>query len=99
MPRKIDPVLKPLSNLELLKAYISQSQHFGSNRNITLIFNRYELVSTNIESHYLYYGKLSVYDYFRRTLKVNARLKNTRHAKELIKFCEQKRIEIKFTEL
>ena len=99
MAKKIDPVLRPLSNLELFKAYINQSQHFGSNRNISLVFNRYELVSTNIESHYLYYGKLAVYDYFRRKIKVNERLKSTMHAKELIKFCEQKRIEIKFTEL
>lgn len=99
MAKKIDPVLRPLSNIDLLKAYIHQSQHFGSNRNISLVFNRYELVSTNIDSHYLYYGKLAIYDYFRRKIKVNSRLKNTRHAKELIKFCEQKRIEIKFTEL
>lgn len=99
MPKKIDPVLKPLSNLELLKAYIYQSQHFGSNRNISLVFNRYELVSTNTESHYLYYGKLSVYDYFKRKIKVNERLKSTMHAKQLIRFCEQKRIKIEFTEL
>lgn len=96
---KIDPILRPMSNLELLKAYINQSQHFGSNRNISLVFNRYELLSTNADSHYLHHGKLAVYDYFRRKIKVNARLKNSRHAKELIKFCMNKNIQIEFTEL
>lgn len=99
MAKKIDPVLKPLGNIDLLRAYINQSQHFGSNRNISLIFNRYELVSTNMDSHYLYYGKLAVYDYFRRKIKVNSRLKNTRHAKQLIQFCTDRKIKIEFTKL
>lgn len=99
MAKKIDPTLRPLSNLELLSAYISQSQYFGSNRNISLVFNGGELLSSNMDSHYLQHGKLSVYDHRNKKIKINERLKSSRHAKELIKFCEQKRIKIKYSQL